>query len=94
MNDQELLSRCAWCQGPLDVPFAQCVKVKDRSKIPAEGLVLFPITDAPHCLVPAIVCTEDSPAKAEGWDCVFALCSEACATNLRNALRQEADLQD
>ena len=42
--------------------------------------------------VPALVATESSSAKAEGYDLVFITCSPECARELKDALEFEKEV--
>jgi hypothetical protein len=42
--------------------------------------------------VQALVVTEESPAKKEGKDLLFVVCSESCAEALRQAVGKEIEL--
>jgi hypothetical protein len=57
----------------------------------AEGMI-YPMKMSNGKVVRAIVCTDDSPMKADGWDCGFPLCSERCGNLLTTALRQDGVL--
>ena len=41
--------------------------------------------------VTGLVVTKDSPAKKDGYDIVFALCSASCGRALKTALQSEKD---
>ena len=85
--------RCAWCS-------QRICEDKERFKISIrlrqEAFQEFdPGTVQPLLLyqagktVPMMVLGEDSPAKEDGKDAMFQLCSESCAKKLQSALKRE-----
>ena len=48
----------------------------------------------PRRTIMAIVPLHDSPAKKEGNDLLFALCSQSCGQALKQALQQQLDIID
>jgi hypothetical protein len=91
------LSHCGWCRREIgeDVP---CIgigmKFRDRrdyerhkGKVIEFGLVTGQI-------VLALVVTPDSPAKREGKDLLFMVCSDECGDALSSAMRKEWELAD
>ena len=85
--------RCAWCAQK--IPANQEVFGIQVRLRPEAFLEIDPGTVQPLFLaasgrtVPMIIVTEDSPAKLDGKDAMFQLCSKGCALNLQQALRVE-----
>ena len=85
--------RCAWCAALMRSD-QEVLAIPIRLQ-PAAIEVLEPGEIAPLLLpsankvVPMMVVGEDSPAKREGNDAMFRLCSESCAKLLQAALRTE-----
>jgi hypothetical protein len=95
-NADEWFSRCAWCQQKIPEDHAVIgVPIKFRPGQAQEGwagtiqplrLVLAQRT------VPMMVVSEDSPAKRDGKDAMFQVCSDACGRELQDALRNDIDV--
>ena len=88
---------CAWC-GAAIPEFAEVYAVGAKLKGGIEfragngdAAFFMPVTVAGR-LVPAIVTGQGSDARAHGDDLMFMTCSEACASDLRDALREEKEL--
>jgi hypothetical protein len=97
---REFLQTCAWCRRHVpggDEVFGLSARAQpgvDLSQYTREGPVLFmPLPQAGttvHAFVPAV----GSPAKRSGADLVFMLCSQDCASDLRDALQRELYLAE
>jgi hypothetical protein len=87
------MKRCAWC-GTVIPAGCECFGVKMRLRPEAYRLVKFGAVQ-PMVLpkagktVAIIVVALDSPAKRQGVDAMFQLCSDACGIALQKALRDE-----
>lgn len=86
-------SRCAWCVKRIPAEAeAFGISIALRKEAFRE---IQPGTVEPLLLyqagktVPMMIVTDDSPAKRDGKDAVFQLCSEDCARALQTALRAE-----
>ncbi len=92
-DPDDWLKRCAWC-GKVIPPNREVIAVRTRLHALAYRLVK-PGTIQPLHLpkagktVAIIVVALDSPAKREGVDAVFQVCSDACGIALQTALRDE-----
>lgn len=92
-NPKRWHDRCAWC--------ARRIKEDEEAfgisvSLHAAAFEEFsPGTIQPLLLglsgktVPMLIVTEDSPAKLDGKDAMFQICSETCARALQQALQQE-----
>ena len=85
--------KCAWCGrfiNASDPAFAISIQLLPEAWREVEGgsieLLLLPRAER---RVPMILTKVDSPARREGKDGVFQLCSEGCAKALRTALQVE-----
>jgi hypothetical protein len=90
---REFRFNCAWCNKtiPPNVPvFGINAKARPEADLTEYEGQLFEIEllDPPRT-VPAIVVTSDSPAKREGYDMVFMVCSEICSLQLKEAVGRE-----
>lgn len=85
--------RCAWCAKR--IPDDQEVFGISISLRPEAFREIKPGTVEPMLLykagktVPMMIVTDDSPAKHDGKDAMFQVCSQACAGALQAALREE-----
>ena len=92
-DPQKGRNRCAWCAQR--IPANQKVfgiEIRLRPEAFREfdhGTVQPLLLVAAGRTVPMMILREDSPAKQEGKDALFQLCSETCAVNLQQALRLE-----
>jgi hypothetical protein len=89
------MNRCAWCGKlvPEDAPcFGISAKIRPEVDLGGEGPLVEMTLELTDKKTYAIRTTADSPAKQEGWDLVFFLCSAECAHKLHNALEQEVGL--
>jgi hypothetical protein len=86
-------ARCAWCGKLPDLRriFVLLAKCQAGVKLP-DGVTCYPFQLSSGKVIRAIVGTADSQMKADGWDCGFPICSEACGDLLTAALRREGVL--
>jgi hypothetical protein len=87
------MDHCAWCRseiGEEDERIAVKMRFRDQKDYGKnEGKVIqFELSEAPHS-VAALVVTRDSPAKKEGKDVLFQVCSDSCRTELTEAIKRE-----
>lgn len=86
-------TRCAWCARTVkanDPVFAVSVRLHAAALAELEPGRMAPLfLPGIARVVPMIVVGADSPAKREGKDAVFRLCSEACAQTFQRVLREE-----
>lgn len=94
--DSDALSRCAWCREYID----------ENAEVFGLGAKLKPGADLStyqsHCIelellseeksVCMIVSKEGSPAKKEGKDGMFMVCSKKCAGKLKSALQEDLSI--
>ena len=87
------MKRCAWCAARIrshQPVFGISVRLHEAAFQEVTPGDLAPmLLPALGKVVPMIVVTEDSPARQEGKDAIFQLCSESCAEALQQALRAE-----
>ena len=94
--DSDALDRCTWCQGHIDENLEVVgIGIKFRSEADLSHY-------QSHCIelellsenrsVCMIVSKEGSPAKEQGKDGMFMVCSKECADKLRKALDEEVSL--
>lgn len=95
---ERLLNTCAWCGTliPEDTEvFSLTGKLKPGVDLKgAEGTVIPLTLEIIDKVVLAIVPTADSPAKKEGKDIPFMVCSDECGSALGEALAQEGVVDD
>jgi hypothetical protein len=95
---QESRFNCAWCNKaiPPNVPvFGINAKARPEADLTEYEGQLFEVELLyPPRTVPAIVVTSDSPAKREGYDMVFLVCSEICGLQLKEAVGRELKVAD
>ena len=89
-TDEDLQTWCGWCGEPLEedaeiVTLGASVEAKQMLKDVEGEIIPLPVGERN---VDAIVVMADSPAKEDGRDLVFILCSEKCASELREALNR------
>jgi hypothetical protein len=93
---ERLLNTCAWCGAliPEDTEvFSLSAKLKPGVDLKKDEGTVMPLTlELIHKVVLAIVPRADSPAKKEGKDVLFMICSDDCGTALREALNQVVGL--
>jgi hypothetical protein len=86
-------SRCAWCARRIpDDHEAFGIGVRLRPEAFQEfdpGTVQPLLLHSAGKTVAMMIVTDDSPAKRDGKDAMFQLCSEDCAARLQLALQQE-----
>ena len=99
-RDEDILARafdhCAWCQSKIDEGgevFGFGARLKpgvDLSEIQGQiiPIYLFKIDKT----VPAMVPPGDSPAKQDGNDLYFLVCSEECAIVMKRVIDKELDM--
>ena len=89
---------CAWCGKhiPKDTEiFSLGAKTKAGVDLTPHAGGVFPLLlMKPRRTIMAIVPLHDSPAKKEGNDLLFALCSQSCGQALKQALQQQLDIID
>ena len=86
-------NRCAWCAQriPANEPVFG-IEIRLRPETFREfdpGTVQPLLLAASDRTVPMMILREDSPAKQDGKDALFQLCSKTCAVRLQQALRLE-----
>lgn len=93
-----LLNACAWCGSriPEDSEvFAIGAKLKPGIDLTKDEGTIIPLKlERIDKVLPAIVPTADSPAKKEGKDLLFKVCSDECGTALDEALKHELSTVD
>ena len=98
MADEDVLSKCAWCGIEIDeeaevyglgAVFCQDV---DLSEFESQVIEVKVITE--NKIVPMIIAAKGSDAKKAGTDAMFMTCSERCANEMRETLREEKSLRD
>lgn len=86
----KMMSICAWCKRYIkdDKPVwsLPCKSEMDLTKGESHFVDLILLSGK---TVTAFLCTEDSEAKAQGYDFVFMCCSKKCARKLKSALEQD-----
>jgi hypothetical protein len=93
---KRLLRTCAWCTriiSPDEDLYAFGAKARsDLDLTEKEGEFVTLQLALHEKMVPALVTSKSSPARAEGYDLIFVTCSEACAQGLKDALEFEKDV--
>lgn len=93
---RRLLRTCAWCTRIISQDedlYAFGAKARPGIDLTGkEGEFVTLQLALQDKIVPALVTSESSPARAQGYDLVFVACSEACAQDLKNALEFEKDV--
>lgn len=89
-GDEDLRTWCGWCGEPIGedaeiVMLGASVAEKERFRGLEGEIIPLPVGDR---TVDAVVVTADSPAKKAGRDLMFIVCSEECASQLREALNR------
>lgn len=93
---EDVVSVCAWCGKPIpegSEVFSLGAKARPGVDLEREGNVLELTLDATRKAL-AIIPTQDSQAKKEGWDLLFTICSEECARTLKEAVQRQIDIVD
>ena len=94
----ELAHTCAWCQTEIadDVEvYGISAKARSQEDIDDWQGKFMPIElQLRKSTLFGYVVTDDSDARAQGWDIVFAACSQECAQSLSGALKLEVDVFD
>jgi hypothetical protein len=90
------LGHCGWCNlriGHEDERISINAKFQDQKDYRKnEGRVVsFTLADAGRTVVASVV-TRDSPAKEEGKDVIFQVCSDRCGDELTVAMNKEMNL--
>lgn len=92
-NPKRWHDRCAWCARkiPDDVEvFGISVRLRQEAFQEVDPGTIQPLfLGLAGKTVAMMVVTDDSPAKRDGKDAMFQLCSEDCAKALQTALREE-----
>jgi hypothetical protein len=89
------MNRCAWCSKRVqeDAPcYGISAQTRPEVDLGEEGPLVEITLELTDKKTYAIRTTADSPARQEGWDLIFFLCSEECAHKLHDALEQEVGL--
>ena len=98
IDPQKVLGRCAWCRRrigkntPVFVVWAKArpgMLGKDQE---GTGLAMF-LVKAKRTVY-GIVPRSDSPAKKDGKDLLFQVCSDCCGQALQQAFQDELDMAD
>ena len=88
--------KCGWCADEIDDDtelFGIGAKARpDIDIAELEGKVIDIFLTRRDRNVQALVVTNDSPAKREGKDLLFVVCSESCAEALRQGVGKEIEL--
>ena len=92
-NPDHWRTRCAWCAKriPHDAEvFGISVRLRKEAFQEVDPGTIQPLfLGMAGKTVAMMVVTDDSPAKQDGKDAMFQLCSEDCAKALQTALREE-----
>ena len=88
--EEGLQTWCGWCGEPIAedaeiVTLGASVEEKERLRDLEGEIIPLPVGDR---TVDAVVVMADSPAKKAGRDLMFIVCSEGCASHLREALNR------
>lgn len=91
-----LMLRCAWCMKKIgeDKPcFGLAVKfVKGVDFNEKDGRIISIYLASRNTSVPLIVVANDSEAKKNGQDGIFAICSEKCGEKMQTTVTKELEL--
>ena len=93
---EDAVSVCVWCGKPIPEDsevFSLGAKARPGVDLEAEGNVLELTLDATRKAL-AIIPTQDSQAKKDGWDLLFTICSEECAKSLKETVQGQIDIID
>jgi hypothetical protein len=97
-NGAEWLKRCAWCAQEIvedHEVFGISMKFRPGQARPEWAGKVQPLQLVVSArTVPMMVCGADSPAKRDGKDALFQVCSDACGKELQKALQREIDMGD
>ena len=98
MTNEDVLTRCAWCGKDIDeeaevygLGAALCREV-DLSEYESQVIELKILTG--DRIVPMIITARASDAKKAGYDAMFMTCSNECANEMREILREEKSVGD
>ncbi|MBI3946992.1 MAG: hypothetical protein HY321_13795 [Armatimonadetes bacterium] len=93
LDAHALVNECCWCgkrPRPNREHFALSGVARDEVDLsPYEGAGIRIPLETQTRRVDAIVPTATAPARREGYNVIFVLCSRACGAALRDALRKE-----
>ena len=85
--------RCAWCEKAIhddDEVFAIERRLREEAVLEREPGTIQPVfLPQTGKILPLIVVAADSPAKQEGKDAVFQVCSKLCGQSLKETLGKE-----
>ncbi len=96
MKMDSLLNTCAWCSKEV-AEDSEVYKIMATTKYKTllegrEGMFIpLPLALASKT-VHAVVVTEDSEAKKDGWEIIFMTCSLSCAKSLKAALISDSSI--
>jgi hypothetical protein len=93
---EDAVSVCAWCGKHISKGsevFSLGAKARPGVDLGREGTVLELTLDATRKAL-AIIPSQDSQAKKEGWDLLFTICSEECAKSLKETVQRQIDTID
>ncbi len=92
--EQRLRQTCAWCGkiiGEDEPVYALGVSCRPGVDVTELRGTFIPFPLLSGKTIPAMVSTEDSEAKRDGWDFIFMACSRECAQELRLDLEIEKE---
>ena len=98
MTDEDALSRCAWCGMGIDEEAevyglgAKFYRDVDLSEYESQVIELKILTE--DKIVPMMIAAKGSDAKKAGNDAMFMTCSDECANEMRETLREETSIGD
>ncbi len=98
VDPNEAIHTCAWCGK--DIPedseiFSLGAKARKEVHLERQAgraILIYLITATKR--IPAIIPTNDSDAKKQGNDLLFAICSETCGNTLKKTLQAEKNILD
>jgi hypothetical protein len=96
VNWEDAVRVCAWCGKHIPESseiFSVNAKARPGVDLKREGNVLELTLDATRKAL-AIIPTQESQAKKEGWDLLFAVCSEECGRSLKDTVQRQLDIID
>ena len=95
---ESFTNKCAWCDAPLPANssgFICSAKLQQRPDLRAhEGTFGWIVPRLVFRNIQAFITTKDSPARAHGFDLVMVCCSQKCALELQEGLKEGFDLHD
>ncbi|MEW6303409.1 MAG: hypothetical protein AB1705_08065 [Verrucomicrobiota bacterium] len=93
LSRKQWANRCAWCAGqikPEEEMFGITIALHPQALKELERDTIQPLfLPGVGRSIPMIILPDDSPAKRDGKDAAFQLCSRSCAEALQNALKME-----